>query len=135
MLELSGEIVSEFNDRYAIQITVQLDEDELILEYEHYKKFKKSTALYYFHPEDKNIPVKAHYHIVDPKSKKEIYAVNIIDGTAHHRKNKGYEVPKKHAKELSKLGVNFKNGNILENYSIPSDNSQAYYTFLIILED
>lgn len=133
MYELSGISNSNLNSRYAIQIIIETDKDKLLLEHENYKQFRKSNDLYYFHPEDKNIPVKAHYHVVDRKTKKEIYAVN-VDGTAHHRKNKGYEVPKKHAKELSALGVEFKQNNILENISIPSSNCD-FYSFIIIIEE
>ena len=132
MQELSGIKETKVNSRYAIQIVIETDEDKLLLEHENYKEFKKSKDLFYFHPEDKNIPVKAHYHVVDRKSKKEIYAVN-LDGTAHHRKNKGYEVPKKHAKELSALGVEFKTDNILESTTI-SDNNGKFFSFIIIIE-
>lgn len=135
MQELYSINESNLDSRYAIQIIIETEEIELLLEHENYKEFRKSNHLYYFHPEDKNIPVKAHYHVVDRKTKKEIYAVN-TDGTAHHRKNKGFEVPKKHAKELSTLGVNFKAKNILESTSIPNNNNNSnFYSFLIILED
>lgn len=133
MQELSGIKDSNFNSRYAIQIVIETDKKELLLEHEDYKEFRKSNDLYYYHPEDTKIPVKAHYHVVDRKSKKEIYAVN-LDGTAHHRKNKGYEVPKKHAKELSSLGVTFKDNNILESQTIPNSEN-TFYSFLIVLED
>lgn len=134
MQELSGINESKVNSRHAIQISIETDSEELLLEHEQYKKFRKSNDLYYYHPEDKKIPVKAHYHVVDSKSKKEIYAVN-TDGTAHHRKNKGITVPKKHAEELSKLGVTFKDGNILENLSIPNNENKAFFTFFIIFEE
>lgn len=134
MHELSGIKESKLNNRFAIQVFVETDNSELILEHEQYKKFKKSTDLYYYHPEDKHIPVKAHYHIVNSKSKKEIYAVN-TDGTAHHKKNKGIVVPKKHAKELKLLGVNFKNGNILESLTINESVKNVPHSFLIIIEE
>lgn len=132
MQELSGIKESKLNSRYAIQIIIETDAVELLLEHENYKEFRKSNDLYYFHPEDRNIPVKAHYHVVDRKSKKEIYAVN-LDGTAHHRKNKGFKVPNKHAEELASLGVSFKDNNILEYKSISDSGNK--YSFLIILED
>ena len=134
MQELSGIIESKANSRYAIQITIETDTIELLLEYEQYKKFRKSNDLYYYHPEDTKIPVKAHYHVVNSKSKKEIYAVN-TDGTAHHQKNRGFVVPKNHAKELTKLGVTFKNGNLLENISVPNQENKTYFTFFIILDE
>ena len=71
---------------------------------------------------------------MNSKSKKEIYAVN-TDGTAHHQKNRGFIVPKNHAKELTKLGVTFKNGNLLENISVPNQENKTYFTFFIILDE
>ena len=131
MKELAGVVESNLLNRYAIQITIESTEEKLILEHEQYKEFRKSNDLYYKHPENTQIPVKAHYHIVDSKSKKEIYAVN-MDGTAHHKKNKGFAVPSKQADELKRLGVQFKDGNILENFDIDKENT--YMTFFIIIE-
>jgi hypothetical protein len=131
MKELSGLVESNLLNRYAIQITIESTEEKLILEHEQYKEFRKSNDLYYKHPENTQIPVKAHYHVVDSKSKKEIYAVN-MDGTAHHKKNKGFAVPSKQAEELKRLGVQFKDGNILENFDI--DKEKKYMTFFIIIE-
>ena len=39
-------------------------------------------------------------------------------GVAHHRQNKNYEVPKKEADELRKLGVILKPSNIIEMIEI-----------------
>lgn len=131
--ELSGIKESKLNSRFAIQIFIETDDNQLLLEHEQYKKFRKSNALYYYHSEEKKIPVKAHYHIVDTRSKKEIYAVN-TDGTAHHRKNKGFKVPNKQADELRALGVNFKKNNILESISSSDLAKSTLFTFFIIIE-
>ncbi len=96
---------------YYVQITFNFD--NALLEGEYYKFFQKTNNRYCFHPEDKNIPVKAHYHIVPSNSTKEIYAVN-TDGTAHHKKNRGIQVPKKEANELRSMGVNIPDSNIIE---------------------
>ena len=58
-----------------------------------------------------------------------------LDGTAHHRKSKGFKVPKKHAEELKGLGVKFKEGNILESFEIPKNEHHTFFTFYIIIED
>ena len=90
---------------------------DLLLEFEQIKSFKNSKNRYFKHPADSNIPCKAHYHIIGSKGNYEIYAVN-MDGTAHHRQNKNYEVPKKEADELRKLGVILKPSNIIEMIEI-----------------
>jgi len=115
-------------DSYAVQISFQND---LLLEYEQYKKFSKTNRMYTHHPENINIPVKAHYHIVGAKNKKEIYAVN-GDGTSHHRANKGIIVPPKEADELRKLGVQLGTNNILENINF-FDNSMDYEILFLII--
>lgn len=127
---------SKFFTRYAIQIIVEGGYGELLHEDQQYKQFKKSTDLYFKHPENPNIPVKAHYHVVDNKSKKEIYAVN-IDGTAHHRDNRGFEVPKKQADQLRSLGVSIKPDNILESKQLDLNESIKVntVTFFLIFEE
>ena len=136
MKELAGIQESNFQNRYAILITVETTNEQLLLEHEQYKKFKKGTDLYTKHPEQPHIPVMAHYHVVDGKTKKEIYAVN-MDGTAHHRTNKGYKVPDKQAAELAKLGVNFKEGNILESidFKLNESTGRSFYSYFIIIEE
>ena len=133
--ELSGVAESNLQNRYLIKVTVE-SVSALLLEHEQYKKFKSSTNLYSKHPENPNIPVKGHYHVVDRKGKKEIYSVN-MDGTAHHRTNKGYSVPKGEAEELAKMGVAFKDGNILENIDLKLNESQdkQIFTFWFIVEE
>ncbi|WP_276976238.1 hypothetical protein, partial [Flavobacterium filum] len=134
--ELAGIKKSNYLNRYAIQIIVEGDPEQLLLEHEQYKAFKKSTDLYFKHPENPSIPVQAHYHIVANKSKEEIYAVN-MDGTAHHRQNKGFQVPKKQADELRKLGVKIAEDNILESRQIELNESfrDNSFTFFIVIED
>lgn len=132
--ELAGIVQTKFLDRYIIKVTVEGDrESDLLLEYDQYKQFMGSRNLYYKHAEDHI--VKAHYHVVHSKTKEEIYAVN-MDGTAHHRKNKGFKVPEKEAKELTKLGVQFKTGNILEivNNSMHDSTAENIFTFFFIIE-
>ncbi|MEI9954927.1 MAG: hypothetical protein WDM90_01105 [Ferruginibacter sp.] len=87
------------------------------MEHESIKRFQKSTNRYYFHPESTNPPVKGHYHVVPSKGNEEIYAVN-LDGTAHHKINKGYQIPKKEAEELKRLGVNINDDRIIESIDI-----------------
>ena len=98
---------------YLIELTFDFG-DSLLLEHNAIKNFRNSTNRYYFHPEQTNPPVKAHYHIIPVRGKEEIYAVN-MDGTAHHKVNKGYQISKKEADELRSLGVNIKNDNIIEH--------------------
>lgn len=101
----------ERKSTYYIQVT--FDFNNALLEGEYYKFFQKTNNRYCFHPEDKNIPVKGHYHVVPSNSTKEIYAVN-TDGTAHHKRNRGYQVPKKEANELRAMGVTIPPDNIIE---------------------
>ena len=102
---------------YAIEVVFHTNDSELILEHKTYQKFQKTQNRYTVHPADENIPVQRHYHIYPSNSKKEIYAVN-VDGTAHHKSNRGYEVPKKEAEELKKLGIQVPNNTILEHKEI-----------------
>jgi hypothetical protein len=97
---------------YLIEVT--FDFGETLLEHNSIKNFKKSTNRYYYHPEETNPPVKAHYHVIPSKGKEEIYAVN-MDGTAHHRVNKGYQIRRKEADELRSLGVHINSDNIIEH--------------------
>jgi hypothetical protein len=124
--------------QYAIKFTFENDEQiGLLLEHEQYKKFAKSSNRYTYHPENANIPVKAHYHVFPSNSKKELYAVNVDDGSAHHKSNRGYVVPKKEADELSILGVKFKAGNILENlnYQLNESLQDDLLTIYIIVDE
>jgi hypothetical protein len=134
--ELAGLKESNLLNRYAIQIIIESDDKQLLLEHEQYKQFKKSTDLYFKHPENPSIPVQAHYHVVDSKSKQEIYAVN-MDGTAHHKQNRGVQVPKKQAAELRGLGVAIPTNNILESRQLTLNESynNNSFSFFIIFED
>src|SRR5215203_3950872 len=78
MKELSGIQESQYVGRYAVEISFESEEEpEILLEHKVYTTFNKTNNRYVYHPEDANIPVKAHYHIYPPKSKTEIYAVNV----------------------------------------------------------
>ncbi|HLO70051.1 MAG TPA: hypothetical protein VK167_04230 [Flavipsychrobacter sp.] len=105
-------------ETYLIEIT--FDFGESLLEHNAIKNFKKSTNRYYYHPEETNPPVKAHYHVIPSKGNEEIYAIN-MDGTAHHRVNKGYQIPRKEADELRSLGVNINQDNIIEHIDFLED--------------
>lgn len=97
---------------YLIEVTV--DFGDSLQEHKTIQNFKKTTNRYYYHPEETNPPVKAHYHVIPSKGKKEIYAVH-MDGTFHHRANQGYQIPKKEADELRALGVDIRPDNIIEH--------------------
>lgn len=114
-LELTKTIESNYTERYAIQITFDASSiPSLLLEHKVYNTFAKTRNRFTYHPEDKNIPVKAHYHVYPPNGKKELYAVN-TDGTAHHQSNRGVRVPSKEADELRAMGVRIASDNIIEN--------------------
>ncbi len=102
-------------ETYLIEIT--FDFGNSLLEHETIKNFKKTKNRYYFHPESINPPVKGHYHVIPTKGKQEIYAVN-FDGTAHHKVNKGYQIPKKEADELISLGVDINDDRIIESIEL-----------------
>ncbi len=89
----------------------------------------------YYHPEKPSIPVKAHYHIVPSKSKEELYAVNVDDGKAHHKSNRGHIVLRKEADELRSLGVNIPSNNIFEpqQLTINESNIDNIWTAFILI--
>jgi len=124
--------------QYAIQLTFDklTIDNKLLLEHELYSKFQKSTNRLLKHPEKPEIPVKGHYHIVPSNSEKELYAVN-MDGTAHHKKNRGHIVPKKEAEELRLLGVKIPKNNIIESkqWFINESNVNNYLTIFIIISE
>lgn len=104
---------------YIVKVTFFLGlVEENLNEHLVYKNFQNSTNRYTYHPEQTNPPVKAHYHIYPEKSKDELYAVNVVDGKAHHKKNRGHIVPKKEADELRSMGVKLPLNNILESLTI-----------------
>ena len=105
--------------QYLIKITFLKNlVAESLNEHNVYKNFQNSSNRYVFHPESTNPPVKAHYHVYPSNSKNELYAANLIDGKAHHKKNRGLSIPQKEADELRSLGVNLPKNNILETIFI-----------------
>ena len=133
---LQSRVANELNmDCYAIEVIIEnFDNLESIFEHQTYKTFKGTRNRYSYHPENIDIPVKAHYHVFPPNSKKEIYAVN-IDGSAHHKNNRDYNVPSKEAKELRRLGVNISSDNILEMKLLSHDyeSNENFYSIFIII--
>lgn len=125
--ELAGIIPlgQELPKPYLIEIT--FDFGDSLLEHKAIKNFKKTTNRYYYHPEETNPPVKAHYHVIPSKGKHEIYAVN-MDGTFHHRSNQGYQIPKKEADELRTLGVDIKLNNIIEHLEFLEEGNKKLLT-------
>ena len=53
---------------YLIEVTV--DFGDSLQEHKTIQNFKKTTNRYYYHPEETNPPVKAHYHVIPSKGKK-----------------------------------------------------------------
>lgn len=120
---------------YAIEVVFHISDSEIIFEHKTYQKFQKTQSRYTYHPEDKNIPVKGHYHIYSSNSKKEIYAVN-LDGTAHHKSNRGFVVPKKEATELRILGVQIPDNRILEHKEVfINENLDSYFSIFIVINE
>ena len=112
--ELAGLRSSGMDVKETYRIEVTFDFGTSLLEHESIKYFIKTNNRYYFHPKSTNPPVKAHYHVISSNGKEEIYAVN-IDGTAHHKANRGFEIPKKEADELRNLGVEIGPERIIES--------------------
>ena len=106
--------------KYLVKITFETRDS--LLEHECLTKFQNSTNKYLFHSEKTSPQVRAHYHVYPSNGKNEIYAVN-LDGTAHHKKNRGYTVPKKEADELKVLGVAIKDNRVIETFDY-LDNGQ-----------
>ena len=131
--ELSGLIQSGYINRYAIEVTIPAH--NLLIEHEQYKKFARTNNLWRKDPANLNIPVQGHYHIIDPVSKEDIYAVN-MDGTAHHRVNRGFVVPKKEAEELRKFGVIIPANRIIESVDLTLNESfnENTISFFFIIE-
>jgi hypothetical protein len=124
--------VPGLESKYCILISVgEQGGLSLITEYEKYQSFKKTTNRYLKHPENSSIPVKTHYHIYPNNGENEIYEVN-MDCTAHHKKNRGYEVPEKEAGELMKLGVKIPKNRIIENKQVDFSNIELDKILLLI---
>ena len=112
-------------ETYLIQIT--FDRESEIFEHISLKNFKGSTRKMLHHPAKTHPPVKGHYHVYSKNSKDEIYAVN-MDGTAHHQKHQGYEIPRKEAEELRALGVTIKADRIIEYLDASEDDQRQLIT-------
>ena len=102
---------------YLIKITFTKIVSESLNEHNVYTNFKKTTNRYTLHAETTHPPVKAHYQVYPNNSKTELYAIRVEDGKAHHRKNRGFQIPKREADELRSLGVSLPPDNILETIS------------------
>ena len=111
--ELSG-MKKNPEESYLIKITFLIPLPESLNEHHVYQNFKKSTNRYTYHSETTNPPVGAHYQVYPNNSKTELYAVRVVDGKAHHKRNRGYQIPNKEADELRSYGVNIPPNNILE---------------------
>lgn len=134
-LQELANIENDSRNLYAVAISFQIG--DIILEHKDFKKFNKSQNRYTYHPENLDIPVKAHYHVHPPRGDKELYAVN-IDGTAHHKKNRGIQIPRKEADELRSLGVDIRTDRIIESYDFDFDNfndGSIYVCFLLVSND
>jgi hypothetical protein len=124
--------VPDLASKYSIVISVgEIEGKSLLIEHEKYQGFRKTTNRFVKHPANSDIPVQAHYHVYPKNGKLEIYSVN-MDGTAHHKKNRGYEVPKKEADELRSLGVSIPPDNIIENRQIDFTNIELDQILLLI---
>jgi hypothetical protein len=120
---------------YAIEVVFHISVSELIFEHETYQKFQNTHNRYSQHPERPEFKIKRHYHVYPSNSKKEIYAVN-MDGKAHHKKNRGFEVPKKEAEELRKLGVKIPDNRILEHKEVfINENLESYFSIFLIINE
>jgi len=109
---------SDKKETYLIKVT--FESENLLLEHISLKNFKGSTNKMLKHPAKTHPPVKGHYHVYPKNGKDELYAVN-MDGTAHHQRHQGYEIPRKEAEELRALGVNIRPDNIIEFMEFAED--------------
>jgi hypothetical protein len=127
MQDLAGinPISSNSVESYLIKIT--FESDSLLLEHISLKSFKGTTNRMLKHPPSTHPPVKGHYHVYPKNGKEELYAVN-MDGTAHHQRHKGYEIPRKEAEELRALGVDIRPDRIIEFLEISEDEQRKLLT-------
>lgn len=65
-----------------------------------------------------------HFHVI--VRGREAFAVN-LDGTAHHRSNKGFRVNNRIGDFLRSKGVNLASDNILESYELDDDCSYRVF--------
>lgn len=108
---------------YAVQISLDAKDSIItLLEHQKLQQFNSTRNRFVFHPAQEHIPVKAHYHVYPPNgTTKELYAVN-MDGTAHHKRNRGLEIPSKEADEFRAMGVQVNASNILEMIELPAND-------------
>lgn len=116
---------SDKNETYLIKVT--FESENLLLEHISLKSFKGSTNKMLKHPAKTHPPVKGHYHVYPKNGKDELYAVN-MDGTAHHQRHQGYEIPRKEAEELRALGVDIRSDNIIEFLEFAEDEQTKLLT-------
>lgn len=115
-------------ETYTIRVT--FDESLLLTEHQHVQQFQKSQNRYYYHPEETHPAVEAHYHIIGPRGKQELYSVT-MSGKAHHKVNRGYQIPRREADELRKLGVAVPANNIIESIEMASPEQQLLVESLL----
>jgi hypothetical protein len=116
---------SDKKETYLIKVT--FESENLLLEHISLKSFKGSTNKMLKHPAKTHPPVKGHYHVYPKNGKDELYAVN-MDGTAHHQRHQGYEIPKKEAEELRALGVDIRPDRIIEFLEFSEDKHTKLLT-------
>jgi hypothetical protein len=113
--ELAGiNLIEEIEEDPSYFIQVTFEPKGTLLEHETFTFFQKTNNRYCFHPEMTNPPVEGHYHIKASRGSDDLYAVN-MSGNAHHKRNRGYEVPRKEADELRQMGVKIPTNNIIES--------------------
>jgi hypothetical protein len=116
---------SDKKETYLIKVT--FESENLLLEHISLKNFKGSTNKMLKHPAKTHPPVKGHYHVYPKNGKDELYAVN-MDGTAHHQRHQGYEIPRKEAEELRALGVDIRPDRIIEFLEFAEDERTKLLT-------
>jgi hypothetical protein len=116
---------SDKKETYLIKVT--FESENLLLEHISLKSFKGSTNKMLKHPAKTHPPVKGHYHVYPKNGKDELYVVN-MDGTAHHQRHQGYEIPKKEAEELRALGVDIRPDRIIEFLEFSEDKHTKLLT-------
>jgi hypothetical protein len=116
---------SDKKETYLNKVT--FESENLLLEHISLKSFKGSTNKMFKRPAKTHPPVKGHYHVYPKNGKDELYAVN-MDGTAHHQRHQGYEIPKKEAEELRALGVDIRSDRIIEFLEFSEDKHTKLLT-------
>jgi hypothetical protein len=124
---LAGIMPTDSDKKETYLIKVTFESENLLLEHISLKSFKGSTNKMLKHPAKTHPPVKGHYHVYPKNGKDELYAVN-MDGTAHHQRHQGYEIPKKEAEELRALGVDIRPDRIIEFLEFSEDKHTKLLT-------